>query len=150
METTKKSANKQRHNDKKDVALTDHDVKVLEVFMDKPTVAIPSNKEIDDDLSVTSVQTNMSRRSVASVNSVVAADNLAAEMDDMMVQLEDNARLNEQQEKPLSTVKLQENALKKLGNVSRYKLDRKCIEDHFDIGQEKLKNVNWKIESIWY
>lgn len=57
----KKSANKQWHNDKKDVALTDHDVKALEVFMDKPTIEIPSNEEINDDLSVTSVQTNRSR-----------------------------------------------------------------------------------------
>lgn len=31
--------------------------------------------------------------------------------------------------------------MKKLGNVRRHKLDRKCVEDHFDIGREKLKNA---------
>ena len=139
----KKSANKQRHVDKKDVALTDHDVKVLEVFMDRPTIEAPNNEQIFDDLSVTSVQTNHSRRSVTSVDSAIAADALAAEMDDMMVQLADDTidTQVDEQEKPLSTVKLQEKALKKLGNVRRYKLDRKCIDDQFDIGREKLKNI---------
>ena len=93
---------------------------------------------------MTSVGTNVSRIPNASACTVVDDDNLANEMDDMMVILADNnedTQISDIQDKLLSTVKLQEDALKKLGNVRRHKLNRKYTEDHFDIGQKKLKNM---------
>ena len=62
----------------------------------------------------------------------------------MMVILADNnedTQISDIQDKLLSTVKLQEITLKKLGNVRRNKLDQMCTKDHFDVGREKLKNV---------
>ena len=49
---------------------------------------------------------------------------------------------------PPSTVEEQESVLKKLGNVSRYKMNKECTNDQFDIGRAKLKNVIAKRQNL--
>ena len=40
-----------------------------------------------------------------------------------------------------STVEEQESVPKKLGNVSRYKMNKECTNDQFNIDRAKLKNL---------
>ena len=44
-------------------------------------------------------------------------------------------------EHTLKTAKEQEDALKKIGNVKRYELDRKSLDNLFDVGRTNLENV---------
>ena len=98
-----------------------------------------------DDLSVASNITT----DTASIDSNVdldennLADELATEMDGLLVMLdtETSAAKDGASASALSTVKKQEDALKKIGNVSRYKLNSDCIKDYFKVGTDKLKNV---------
>ena len=60
--------------------------------MDRPKIysSNTEHEEVDDNLSVILVDNDISRRLVASVETAVDVDNLAAEMDDMMVILAEN------------------------------------------------------------
>lgn len=68
-------------------------------------------------------------------------------MDDMMVILgSDMNEVNDTNapyspEHTLKTAKEQEDALKKIGNVKRYELDRKSLDNLFDVGRTNLENV---------
>ena len=39
------------------------------------------------------------------------------------------------------TVQAQETALKKMGNIARYKMNMECTKEFFEVGRTQLKNV---------
>ena len=153
-----------RHNMKQHVDMNDHERKALEVFLDKPTIEWKGSNvrdreaEMDgDDVpdqgdNADSVCDDLSVGSCASIGSVGTDmdDELDGEimngMDDMMMVVGSDvpsavANESEQASHSLTTIKDQETALKKLGNVSRYNLDRNCLLDYFKVGRAKLDNV---------
>ena len=67
---------------------------------------------------------------VANANDAVAN----AEMDVNVVVVE-------AAEEKLMTIQAQEKALKKLRNISRYKMNMDCTKDYFDVYHQKLKNM---------
>jgi len=77
-----------------------------------------------------------------SIGSLDSSDTVAAndaeDMEDMMVVVGTDlvdASADVTSSRRLTTVKEQEEALKKIGNVSRYPLEKSCLVDQFELGR---------------
>eukprot|EP00956_Cyclotella_meneghiniana_P040177 scaffold188651_cov99-Cyclotella_meneghiniana.AAC.1 len=168
VETSKSKTPVEWHRSKQDVLVSPKEAKVLEVIWDK-NVLRPSEKNVvkkDDYISASDDNSTISANgSIKSVLSVGTVDDLVEEqvrdMSDIMGMLNSvdanlEATSNNLSDETVFTAAraiandedpevdeemAKDDILKKLSNVTKYKMNMDCLSDPFSVGRTKLKNV---------
>jgi hypothetical protein len=122
-------------------------------------ISVPSKGESIDDSHSQNSNRSRDNSTIATIDEHVK--DTVRDMEDMMLTLEGMEPVSGSQEdismkeifklakkvaygediQPLETPEAQEEALKQLSGVARYKLDRECLVDPFVAGRHKLKDV---------